>query len=334
MSERPISGHRPARRRAPIVLLWGLPEEEPLAAVHHALRALGAETVVIDQRRALSTHVLHRPGGPVLRLLGRDLQLADVTAIYPRPYRVLLPQLRDGSRACFVARRHFARLEHELWEWTATTTATVVNRPGPAASNSTKPLQTQVARACGFHVPASLLTNDPEQARAFAGRHGLVVYKAAGGTRTTTGMLDLADTSRLRRLGTCPTYLQQYIAGTNVRVHVVGMDVFAIEIISDAVDYRSHVREMRAISLPPTVAERCRAVTKALDLLLTGIDLIRSAAGEWYFLEANSSPAFTFYPDRDEVSAAIARLLAGPLAHPAHGTTRIYADPLRSWHSE
>lgn len=98
-----------------------------------------------------------------------------------------------------------------------------------------KPLQTQVARACGFHVPASLLTNDPERARAFAGRYGLVVYKAASGTRTTTGMLDLADTSRLRRLGTCPTYLQQYIAGTNVRVHVMGMDVFAIEIISDAV---------------------------------------------------------------------------------------------------
>jgi glutathione synthase/RimK-type ligase-like ATP-grasp enzyme len=211
-----------------------------------------------------------------------------------------------------VARRHVARLDHELWQWTITTTATVVNRPGPAASNCTKPMQTRAASSCGFRVPDTLLTNDREKARAFAARHGQVVYKAAGGTRTFTGMLDPADTRRLERLSTCPTYLQRYIAGPNIRVHVVGTDVFAAEITSDAIDYRRQVREMGPVSLPGPIADKCRAVTKTLELLVAGIDLIRSPDGDWYFLEANPSPAFTFYPDSEKIAAAIARLLTGP----------------------
>lgn len=312
MRRRAVQHSQPARQHAPLVLLWGLPEEEPLAAVQHALHTLGAETVMVDQRRALSTHVRLLPGGPVVRLPDRILPLAEVTAAYPRPYPPLLHQLRDDSPGALVARRHVARLEYTLWQWTASTTATIVNRPGPAASNSTKPIQTRAARACGFHVPDTLFTNDLENIRAFAGRHGMVVYKAAGGTRTYTGLLDLADVRRLQRLSTCPTYFQRYIAGPNVRVHVVGTDVFAVEITSDSVDYRGHVREMSPISLPGPVAEKCKAITKTLELLVSGIDLIRAPHGEWYFLEANPSPAFTYYPDCDEVGAAIARLLIAP----------------------
>ena len=44
------------------------------------------------------------------------------------------------------------------------------------------------------------------------------------------------------------------------------------------------------------------------------LDLIRTPEGEWYFLEANTSPAFTFFPDRDTVGAWIARLLVSPPA--------------------
>lgn len=316
MSGRAIQPSQAAGPRTPVILLWGLPEEEPLAAVGQALRARGAQTVMVDQRRALSTRILPRPEAPVLKLPDRDIPLAEITASYPRPYPGVLPAARGDRPGYLVARRHVARLEYELWQWMATTTATVVNRPAAAASNATKPIQTRSARACGFGVPDTLLTNDPEQARAFAARHGRVVYKAAGGTRTYTGLLDLADTSRLERLSTCPVYLQRYIAGTNVRVHVVGADLFPVEIISDAVDYRQGVREMGPVSLPEHVAEMCRAVTKALELLVAGLDLIRTP-DEWYFLEANPSPAFTFYPDRDEVAAAIARLLTGCSARPS-----------------
>lgn len=300
-------------RRSATVLLWGLPEEEALATVGRAVQALGARVVLVDQRRALATRLLEGPGGPVLRQADRVLPLAEVTAAYPRPYPFSPRAAREGP-ARLVALRHVARLESGLWQWAATTAATVVNRPGPAASNATKPMQTRAARACGFRVPDTLLSNDAEQARAFAARHGQVIYKAAGGARTVTGLLDPADTRRLARLGTCPVYFQRYIAGRNVRVHVVGADVAAVEITSDAVDYRQDVRAMTPVQVPERVAAACLTVTRALGLLVAGIDLIRTPEGEWYFLEANTSPAFTFFPDRDTVGAWIARVLVSPPA--------------------
>jgi hypothetical protein len=297
-----------------MILLWGLPEDAPLAAVHRALQAQGAPAVIVDQRRALSMRYLPLPEGALLSLPGRRVPLADVTAAYLRPYPFLPRKAVAGRPAWLVARRHIARLERDLWQWLATTPATVVNRLAPSASNSTKPAQTRVARTCGFRVPRSLLTNDLEQARAFADRHGRVIYKAAGGTRTYTALLDMADVRRLERLSTCPTYFQEFIAGTNVRVHVVGTGLFGVEIRSDAVDYRQGLHDMAPAELPEPVARRCLAVTSELRLLVAGIDLIREPGGEWFFLEANPSPAFTFYPGGEQVAAAIAGLLTGRAA--------------------
>jgi hypothetical protein len=306
----------PGERRdgEPLVLLWGLPEEEPLAAVHYALRADGVRTAVVDQRRTLSTR-LDGPAGrgsdsPLLRMPAGTIRLADVSAAYPRPYPSL-PVIPDAYPAHGVAHRHVARLEYHLWRWLATARATVVNRPQAAASNDAKPLQTRAASACGFRVPDSLLTNDTAAALAFAARHGQVIYKGASGTRTRPGLLDPTDRSRLSRLGTCPVYFQRYIKGTNVRVHVVGTDIFPVQITSDALDYRTRFQDMRPVSLPAAVAARCATVTQRLGLLLAGLDLIRTPEDEWYFLEANPSPAFTFFPDSDRVAAAIARLLTG-----------------------
>lgn len=305
-------GSRSARARdgggRPVVLLWGAPEEPPLAAVHRALLARGADVVLVDQRRALATRLAGPPGSPVLTLPGRTLPLALVTAAYPRPYP-FLPEVPAGRPARGVALRHAARLARALWQWADDTDATVVNRPGPSASNNTKPLQTRAAARCGFAVPESLLTNDPQALREFARRHGPVIYKGASGTRTRPALLDPADTARLSRLATCPVYFQRYVKGTNTRVHVVGQDIFASEIDTGAVDYRAEPLDMRQVTLPGDVAARCLAVTRELGLPLAGIDLIRDPAGEWYFLEANPSPGFTFFPAADQVAEAIARLL-------------------------
>ncbi len=302
--------------RTSLVLLWGLPGDEPLGCVRRALLGRGARTVLLDQRRALATRILRDAAGPLLKLPGSEtagaIPLAALTAAYPRPYPAV-PEIGDNTPAYRVAERHVARLEHELWHWMATGSATVLNRPEQSASNGTKPFQTRVARGCGFRVPDSLLTNDREAVLAFAGRHRRVIYKGAGGMRTRTGLLDPADTSRLARLGTCPVYLQRCIPGRNVRVHVVETEVFATEVVSDAIDSRARIRQITPVILPTEVADRCVAVTHALGLLLAGLDLIHSPQGEWYFLEANTSPGYTFFPAAGQVADAIARLLTRPV---------------------
>lgn len=307
-------------KRSPLVLLWGAPDEPPIAAVHRALLARSARVALADQRRALATRMRHGTNGLTFTLAGQTVALAEVTAAYPRPYP-FLPKVPDDQPARQVAHRHVARLSYELWQWAAVTPATVVNRPGPAASNNTKPLQTRIAAHCGFNVPESLLTNDAEAVRAFAARHGAVIYKGGGGTRTFACVLDPHDTARLGRLSTCPVYFQRYVRGVNTRVHVVGTEIFAAEVDSEAVDYRIDPQDMRSVEVPGPVAARCLAVTRRLGLLLAGLDLIRTPDGEWYFLEANTSPGFTFFPGSDWVAAAIARLLtlAAPPCSPRIG---------------
>jgi glutathione synthase/RimK-type ligase-like ATP-grasp enzyme len=100
-------------------------------------------------------------------------------------------------------------------------------------------------------------------------------------------------------------------------VHVVGEEVFASEIVSDADDYRYAARqnsdvEIRAFTLSWDVADQCRALAATLSLRVAGIDLRHTPNGAWYCFEVNPSPAFTYYQEASAqpIGEAIARLLA------------------------
>ena len=43
------------------------------------------------------------------------------------------------------------------------------------ASNGSKPFQLELIRRQGFSVPETLVTTDPEEARAFFERHGRII---------------------------------------------------------------------------------------------------------------------------------------------------------------
>ena len=55
----------------------------------------------------------------------------------------------------------------------------VVNRIGGGMSNNSKPYQALLLRRAGLKVPATLVTSDPDAARAFQAEHGEVIYKSA-----------------------------------------------------------------------------------------------------------------------------------------------------------
>ena len=119
---------------------------------------------------------------------------------------------------------------------------------------------------------------------------------------------------RLDDIAHCPTQFQQYINGTDYRVHVVGNQVFGCEIASAADDYRypqDAPTSLSACEVPPQIADQCRQVSRSLNLPVTGIDLRRTPAGEWYCFEVNPSPGFSFYEEAtgQPISDAIADLL-------------------------
>lgn len=289
-----------------MILLWGVPGDPPLDAVLAALLRRAAPTLVIDQRRdaddALELTLDERLAG-TLSVAGARVQLEAITGIYLRP------QERSGPDG--------AALDDALLTLSELAPALVLNRPEAMAANGSKPYQYSQIAAAGFAIPETLITTSPDAAREFGALHGRVVYKSISGVRSIVGELTAEDDARLEDIAWCPTQFQRRVAGTDVRVHVVGDRLFACEVRSDAVDYRYASRfgetvELSPCALPDDCAERCLALARISGLTLTGIDLRRTPEGEWYCFEANPSPGFTYYENAtgQPIAEAIAALLA------------------------
>jgi hypothetical protein len=307
-----------------VILLWGISNDGPLRAVRAALHARGEPVCLFDQRETPRTTLDLRVGSSVqgtLHLAEGLFALEGITSVYARPYDVRqLPDLQDAGPFSPLW-RHGLALDDALQTLVELTPALVINRPSAMASNGAKPYQAALIRAAGFDVPDTLVTTDPEAALAFQAQHGAVIYKSTSGVRSIVTRLSDEHRARLQDIGNCPTQFQQYIAGTDYRVHVVGDDVFAAEIVSDADDYRyadrtGHTRKIRATMLEPALAQRCRSLAVAMGLAVAGVDLRRTPEGQWYCFEVNPSPGFTFYAEAtgQPIAASIASLLAVEVA--------------------
>ena len=301
-----------------MILVWGMPNDRPLAAVRAALARQNQAVFFLDQNDILDTHVdlsVDRMVGGVLRCGADTVALGDITAAYLRPYDFLrLPALADAPAD--VTTRAAATSDAMLC-WSELTPALVLNRPSAMASNQSKPHQLALIHAQGFRVPETLLTTDAGEVEAFWERHGELIYKSMSGVRSIVGRLTPEHRKRFACLAHSPAQFQQWIPGHDVRVHVVGGQVFACNVISPAIDYRyprseEEAPQIIACCLPEEVALRCCSLAASLGLDLAGIDLRRSPEGEWYCFEVNPSPAFTFYAEAtgQPMEDAVAGLLA------------------------
>lgn len=302
-----------------MILLWGLPGDGPMSAVHQVLEEQGAPVFFLDQRRALETHVelsVDARAEGRLCVGERTLELGAVTAAYLRPHDSRrLPEVQRAGPGS-APWNHATLLEDILFSWAELTGARIINRPSAMAPNGSKPFQAQLIQSLGFRTPATLITTDPEAVRRFQERHGTLIYKSISGVRSIVSRLKPEHAGRLERLRWCPTQFQQYVPGEDHRVHVMGDAVFAARIVSSADDYRYASRQqgrtrIEHAELPEELLERCRHMALAMHLPVAGIDLRRTPEGEWYCFEVNPSPGFTYYQEAtgDEMDQAVARLL-------------------------
>jgi glutathione synthase/RimK-type ligase-like ATP-grasp enzyme len=318
-----------------LTLLWGLPNDPPLARVAGELAALDAPVHVLDQRDVLSTSV--DTGVGTIRLGSRELELGEIGAVYLRPYDVnRLPRLAR-LRTDEGARRHVAAVEQAMYAWLDTTSAFLVNPVWASATNSSKPWQLARVREAGFAVPDTLVTTDPRAARNFVREHRDVVFKSVSGIRSRVRRITPADLDRLDDVRTCPTQFQRRVPGTDVRVHVVGREVFPTRVTCDADDYRYAAQQGREpatltpTDLPLAVQRRCVQLAQLLTLPVAGVDLRVTPDGEWYCFEVNPSPAFTYYEHHtgQRIARSIAALLVGAAVTRAPAAGRAASARLR-----
>jgi hypothetical protein len=303
-----------------MLMLWGVPGDSTLMLVRDALEAAGKAPFFLDQHEVLDTEVTLSVGvqvGGEVTSAGCRFNLADVSAVYLRPYETQrIPCVgRSGRDSRGWARA--IQTEDTLLSWADLTSDLVINRPSAMAFNSSKPYQSARILKFGFEVPKTLLTTDPALVHEFREMCGAVIYKSVSSVRSVVRQLIRADDDRLENVIWCPTQFQELIRGVDYRVHVVGTEVFACRIRSNAVDYRYAGRDgssvdIEAYEMPVEVAQSCVDVSRDMDLQVSGIDLRQREDGRWYCFEVNPSPAFGYFQQAtgQDIAASVARLMS------------------------
>jgi glutathione synthase/RimK-type ligase-like ATP-grasp enzyme len=296
-----------------VILLWGLLEDPCVRSVHDCLLRLHASVSLVNHAEIGRTRVRYssEPSAKFRLSCGDvSLDLHDVSSAYLRPY-----DYRDyvGYRPASDGEVGQEGLVHHLVAaWAEQSNGRIINRPSAEASNHSKLFQAMHLLESGFSVPASLVSNDPAAVRRFLAEHRELIYKSMSGVRSVVRSLDPRDLDAIGAMG--PVFFQQRVCGPNVRVHVVGTEVTACAIESDAIDYRySSATRFSPTKLPADVADRCVRVTQHLGLVLSGLDLIHGSDDCWYCLEVNPNPAFSVFEDgvRDRVAGQMAAYLMG-----------------------
>lgn len=301
----------------PFILLWGHASDAALLAVNQSLQKLDARIAFYDQRRVLDTEVdffVDDNIRGVLRVDDEEIPLEQIGAAYIRPFDSRWLSFIQNAGPNSPEWIHAVKIEDALLSWAEIAPAFIINRPQFIASNTSKPYQAALIQKVGFEIPKTLVTTDPKAAKEFYETHIDVIYKSVSSQRSVVARLTKDREKDLERISWCPTQFQEWIKGNDYRVHVVGEECFACEIVSSADDYRftkNQPVELRPYDLPKKVATLCHKLATDLNLAVAGIDLRRTEDDRWFCFEANPVAGFTYYQEacNHHIDDAIARML-------------------------
>ena len=196
----------------------------------------------------------------------------------------------------------------------------------PRAADDTahhKPWQWAVAQEVGLRVPRTLVTSHPEDARAFVetAGPGRVVFKAFLASLDAwreTRLVTAEDMARIDLVRLAPVIFQEYVDGVDLRITIVGDNVFPCAIDARRTRYPFDMRmvvgeaEVTPTELPATVRRDLLRLMRRLDLRYGAVDMRRTDDGEHWFLEVNPAGQWHFVEHRtgQPISEAIATELA------------------------
>ena len=221
----------------------------------------------------------------------------------------------------------------ERSQWTAFLRALCVfrqaawmNSPAVTYLAESKPYQLSVAASCGFQVPVTLATNDASSIRETF--PGSLVIKSLDTVLLRDGddclftYTTLSSGSELTddAINAVPLLAQRALEEkSDLRVTVVGDDVFAVRILSQGVGITGDWRvvpkenlEYQDIVLDNEIAARCHLLVRRLGLSFAAIDLIETPHGT-FFIEVNPTGEWGWLSTAERpIDRAIASWLGNP----------------------
>ncbi|WP_327191000.1 ATP-grasp ribosomal peptide maturase [Streptomyces xinghaiensis] len=258
-----------------------------------------------------------------LRTPSRTVDLAHVRSVYwrrpvwpafghlgPDDARFAAAQVRYGLGGTLYA------LDGPLW----------VNHPLRNAAADYKPAQLAVAQRLGLTVPPTLITNSPDEARSFIARHDQVVFKTLRWTPCrrdgvpVTGWADPVTTDEIDETVTLVPHLFQAVVDkvADLRVLVVGREVFVVRIESGMLDWRKDYSALsyRAVDLPDRVEKALLAYLDHFGLVSGSFDIAVDKNDGLWWLELNPNGQWGWLEESTglAMSAAFADLLTQGVA--------------------
>jgi ATP-grasp ribosomal peptide maturase len=289
---------------------------------------------------------LNRKGAPVVRFnpadVGTDLTVSAQFGVCPAS---VAGQLRTPSRtadlehvrAVYWRRPVWPAFEHLVADDARYAAAQVryglggilyaldgplwVNHPLRDAAADYKPAQLAVAQRFGLSVPPTLVTNDPGKARQFAAAYGPVIAKTLrwtpyerDGVPMTSWAEPVTPDEIDDSLYSVPHLFQARVEKVaDLRVLVVGRQVFAVRIDSGLLDWRTDYDALSysVVDLPECLEKALSAVLEHFGLPSGSFDLAQDGDGEFHWLELNPNGQWGWLEEKTglEMSAAFADLL-------------------------
>jgi hypothetical protein len=202
--------------------------------------------------------------------------------------------------------------------------------------------QLRLAGALGFELPPTLVTNSAEEFLEFYRRHGgnlisklasVCFHRIASAEYTRfTEVVSRRDVGYARSVRYCPIIFQAYVPKrVELRITVVGREVFAAEIHSQETNHTRHDWRKYDYAktpyfpheLPSAVASRCVQLVRRLGLRYGTIDMVLTPEGRYVFLEINPNGQYLWIEEATglPISDAICDLLlsAAPEGDPTDG---------------
>ncbi len=258
---------------------------------------------------------------------GRKVDLDNVGSIW---CRALLPSGFPDDIG--VAERKFADMgaRRALDALVSVTDTVWINRPDRNRLANSKPAQLYMARKVGLDIPATVITNDPDEARTFAANsRKRIVYKSLSqnldvesGEALYTGVLTDTELANLDLIRLTPGILQEFVPKSHeVRATVVGSRIFSARIDSQAraetkIDWRHLPFEVedQPIDLPREIETKIHAFMENFGLIYGAFDFIVTPEGRYVFLEVNPAGQYMWVESRTGlgITAALGDALGDP----------------------
>ncbi|KJK40211.1 30S ribosomal protein S6 modification protein RimK [Streptomyces variegatus] len=248
----------------------------------------------------------------------RTADLANVRALYyRRPSGFAFPHLDEQD-----ARFALTQARYGLGGVLASLPGCLyVNHPHRIGDAEFKPAGLATAAGAGFLLPPTLITSSPDAAREFIKAHGSIIYKPlynpvyrVDGVSSVVKVAEVsADDIDDGIGGTAHLFQERVPKAADVRVTVIGGDVFCVRIDSDLLDWRTDYSQLAytPVEAPPGIRPAIHRYMNRFKLVFGAFDFAVGEDGRWWFLECNPSGQWHWLEEETglPMCAALADLL-------------------------